>query len=198
MINNLHDATPEETLTREEFLNSFTDETLKERAFWADEMAETVAESVQEDCEAHIDGAYTNPGVNLNYVKELHEWLEMLGDKKRMLLISEIVNRAINEPDPIEEEPEIEESTAEEVTTDQEEKEQKVNEKELKQSIEHLQELCKKQGITGKIGQACMKALLSSMLMKKMNDYVTLVNAIADTYDKMIVDTIRSEDENHE
>ena len=84
------------------------------------------------------------------------------------------------------------------MTTDQEEKEQKVNEKELKQSIEHLQELCKKQGITGKIGQACMKALLSAMLMKKMNDYVTLVNAIADTYDKMIVDTIRSEEENHE
>lgn len=198
MINNLHDVTPEETLTREEFLNSFTDETLKERAFWADEMAETVAESAQEDCEAHIDGAYTNPGVNLNYVKELHEWLEMLGDKKRMLLINEIVNRAINEPDPIEEEPEIEESIVEEVTTDQEEKEQKVNEKELKQSIEHLQELCKKQGITGKIGQVCMKALLSAMLMKKMNDYVTLVNAIADTYDKMIVDTIRSEEENHE
>ena len=43
-----------------------------------------------------------------------------------------------------------------------------------------------------------MKALLSAMLMKKMNDYVTLVNAIADTYDKMIVDTIRSEEENHE
>lgn len=198
MINKLHDATPEKTLTKEEFLDSFTDETLKERAFWADEMVETVTKSAQEDCEAHIDGAYTNPGVNLNYVKELHEWIEMLGDKKRTLLISEIVNRAINEPDPIEEEPEIEESTAEEVATDQEEKEKKANEKELKQSIEHLQKLCNKQGITGKMGQACMKALLSAMLIKKMDDYVKLVNAIADTYDKMIIDAVKSEAKNHE
>ncbi len=119
--------------------------------------------------------------------------IEMLGDKKRTLLISEMVNRAIEEPDPIEEEIEIEEPTAEEVVTDQEEKEQKVNEKELKQSIERLQELCKKQGISGKIGQACMKALLSAMLMKKMNDYVELVNMVADTYDNMLLEEVKKE-----
>ena len=123
MIENLND-----TITKEEFLDSFTNETLKERAYWADEMAETVIEKAQEDANDHLYDRI-DPGINLNYVKELHEWIEMLGDKKRTLLISEMVNRAINEPDPIEEEPEIEESTAEEVATDQEEKEQKVNEK---------------------------------------------------------------------
>lgn len=187
MIENLND-----TITKEEFLDSFTNETLKERAYWADEMAETVIEKAQEDANDHLYDRI-DPGINLNYVKELHEWIEMLGDKKRTLLISEMVNRAINEPDPIEEEPEIEESTAEEVATDQEEKEQKVNEKELKQSIERLQELCKKQGISGKIGQACMKALLSAMLMKKMNDYVELVNMVADTYDNMLLEEVKKE-----
>lgn len=187
MVGNLND-----TITKEEFLDSFTNETLKERAYWADEMAETVIEKAQEDANDHLYDRI-DPGINLNYVKELHEWIEMLGDKKRTLLISEMVNRAINEPDPIEEEPEIEESTAEEVTTDQEEKEQKVNEKELKQSIERLQELCKKQGISGKIGQACMKALLSAMLMKKMNDYVELVNMVADTYDNMLLEEVKKE-----
>ena len=192
MIENLND-----TITKEEFLDSFTNETLKERAYWADEMAETVIEKAQEDANNHLYD-WIDPGVNLNYVKELHEWIEMLGDKKRMLLISEMVNRAIEEPDPIEEEPEIEEPTAEEVVTDQEEKEQKVNEKELKQSIERLQELCKKQGISGKIGQACMKALLSAMLMKKMNDYVELVNMVADTYDNMLLEEVKKEVASHE
>lgn len=192
MIENLKD-----TITKEQFLDSFTNETLKERAYWADEMAETVIEKAQEDANDHLYD-WTDPGVNLNYVKELHEWIEMLGDKKRTLLISEMVNRAINEPDPIEEEPEIEEPTAEEVVTDQEEKEQKVNEKELKQSIERLQELCKKQGISGKIGQACMKALLSAMLMKKMNDYIELVNMVADTYDNMLVEEVKKEVASHE
>lgn len=192
MVENLND-----TITKEEFLGSFTNETLKERAYWADEMAETVIEKAQEDANDHLYDC-ADPGVNLNYVKELHEWIEMLGDKKRTLLISEMVNRAINEPDPIEEEPEIEESTTEEMTTYQEEKEQKINEKELKQSIERLQELCKKQGITGKIGQACMKALLSAMLMKKMNDYVELVNMVADTYDNMLLEEVKKEVANHE
>lgn len=192
MIENLND-----TITKEEFLDSFTNETLKERAYWADEMAETVIEKAQEDANDHLYD-WADPGVNLNYVKELHEWIEMLGDKKRTLLISEMVNRAINEPDPIEEEPEIEEPTAEEVVTDQEEKEQKVNEKELKQSIERLQELCKKQGISGKIGQACMKALLSAMLMKKMNDYIELVNMVADTYDNMLLEEVKKEVASHE
>lgn len=187
MIENLND-----TITKEEFLDSFTNETLKERAYWADEMAETVIEKAQEDANDHLYD-WADSGVNLNYVKELHEWIEMLGDKKRTLLISEMVNRAIEEPDPIEEEIEIEEPTAEEVVTDQEEKEQKVNEKELKQSIERLQELCKKQGISGKIGQACMKALLSAMLMKKMNDYVELVNMVADTYDNMLLEEVKKE-----
>jgi hypothetical protein len=192
MIENLND-----TITKEEFLDSFTNETLKERAYWADEMAETVIEKAQEDANDHLYD-WTDPGVNLNYVKELHEWIEMLGDKKRMLLISEMVNRAIEEPDPIEEEIEIEEPTAEEVVTDQEEKEQKVNEKELKQSIERLQELCKKQGISGKIGQACMKALLSAMLMKKMNDDIELVNMVADTYDNMLLEEVKKEVASHE
>lgn len=192
MIENLND-----TITKEEFFDSFTNETLKERAYWADEMAETVIEKAQEDANDHLYD-WTDPGVNLNYVKELHEWIEMLGDKKRMLLISEMVNRAIEEPDPIEEEIEIEEPTAEEVVTDQEEKEQKVNEKELKQSIERLQELCKKQGISGKIGQACMKALLSAMLMKKMNDDIELVNMVADTYDNMLLEEVKKEVASHE
>lgn len=192
MIENLND-----TITKEEFLDSFTNETLKERAYWADEMAETVIEKAQEDANDHLYD-WTDPGGNLNYVKELHEWIEMLGDKKRMLLISEMVNRAIEEPDPIEEEIEIEEPTAEEVVTDQEEKEQKVNEKELKQSIERLQELCKKQGISGKIGQACMKALLSAMLMKKMNDDIELVNMVADTYDNMLLEEVKKEVASHE
>lgn len=186
-----------DTITKEEFLDSFTDETLKERAYWADEMAETVIEKAQEDANDHLYD-HADPGVNLNYVKELHEWIEMLGDKKKALLISEMVNRAITEPDPVEKENEIEESTAEEVTTDQEEKEKKANEKELKQSIEHLQELCKKQGITGKMAQACMKALLSFMLMKKMNDYVELVNTVADTYDNMLLEEVKKEVASHE
>lgn len=189
--------TIKDTITKEEFLDSFTDETLKERAYWADEMAETVIEKAQEDADDHLYDV-ADPGVNLNYVNELHEWIDMLGDKKKALLISEMVNRAINESDPVEEEPEIEESTTEEVTTDQEEKEKKANEKELKQSIEHLQELCKKQGITGKMGQACMKALLSAMLMKKMNDYIELVNTVADTYDNMLLQEVKKEVGSHE
>ena len=43
-----------------------------------------------------------------------------------------------------------------------------------------------------------MKALLSAMLMKKMNDYVELVNMVADTYDNMLLEEVKKEVASHE
>lgn len=179
-------------MTKEEFLDCFHDETLKERATWLCEMEEMVIEKAKEDVNDH-SGHGLDPGINLSYVDDLKEWIDMLGDKKQMLLVDEAVYRAL-----CEDEPEPEESTEVQEKPEETQDESYPDVEALKEKLKEWQD--KLNGIKDlpkNIDKVSNTVLLSLFLMKKMNQYIDATNRVAEIYDKMLIDEVKREAVNH-
>ena len=196
MTDKLNEELKKDTMTNEEFINLFKDEALKERAEQVCDMTETTVKYAQKDCDDHINDIM-KPGVNLNYVQELHEWLNVLDDKKMMLLVSETVNRVINQDDLQKEDAKLESPIKKEIIENV--KDHRQDEKEIKEITEvtkRLESFVEENGITGKMARACMMALLSTLIKKRMNEYIDLIEKVAQVYDKKLIETVQKEVQN--